>query len=175
MKLIKTIINGPKLIKSKIFKDKRGSLREIYIQKYFNNLHFPFDVISHSKKNVLRGMHIQIKNPQAKIVTVAYGKILDVAIDLRINSKTFGKYISLTISDKDNFSFYIPEGFAHGFLCLSKKCSIIYKCSNYRNSKYDRTLLWNDKNVGIKWPIKNPILSYKDNNLGLPLKDFLNF
>ena len=128
--------------------------------------------MSYSKKNVLRGLHIQIKNSQAKIITVTHGKILDVAVDLRKKSKTFGKYVSLKISSKDNFSFYIPKGFAHGFLCLSKECTINYKCSNYREIKYEKTLAWNDKDVNVNWLNKKPILSYKDKNLGLSLSDF---
>ena len=129
---------------------------------------FIFDVMSVSKKNVLRGLHIQIKNSQAKIITVTNGKILDVAVDLRKNSRTFGKFYSIEISEKSDFSFYIPEGFAHGFLCLSKKCTINYKCSKYRNPKSEVTLDWQDKNIGIKWPTKKPIVSKKDNN-GLSL------
>ena len=167
MKLLKTKINGPK-----IFKDSRGFLKEVYRKNIINNIEFPFDVMSYSKKNVLRGMHIQTKNPQAKIITVTHGKILDVAVDLRKTSKSFGKYVCIIISDKDDYSFYIPEGFAHGFLCLSKECTVNYKCSNYREPKYERTLSWNDKDVKIKWPVKKPILSHKDENLGLSLNEF---
>ena len=116
-------------------------------------------------------MHIQFKNPQAKLITVTHGKIYDVAIDLRKNSKTYGKYVGLTMSDKDNFSFFIPKGFAHGFVCLSKKCTVYYKCSNYRNSQSETTIAWNDKTVNIKWPIKKPILSSKDKN-GLAIDFF---
>ena len=87
---------------------------------------------------------------------------MDVAVDLRKNSKTFGKYYSIVISEKSDFSFYIPEGFAHGFLCLSKSCTVNYKCSRYRDSKSEATLDWKDKSIAIKWPIKNPILSDKD-------------
>ena len=127
--------------------------------------------MSCSKKNVLRGLHIQTKNSQAKIITVTHGKIFDVAVDLRKKSKTFGKYVSVIISDKSDFSFYIPAGFAHGFMCLSKSCTVNYKCSNYRNSKYEKTLAWNDKVVKIKWPKRKPILSKKDIN-GLELDNF---
>tara|TARA_Y100001935_G_C17226438_1_gene468039 strand:+ start:54 stop:581 length:528 start_codon:yes stop_codon:yes gene_type:complete len=162
MKLISTRISGPKIIKSKIFKDKRGYLRETYKKSLFNKINFPFDVMSFSNKNVLRGLHIQTKNTQAKIITVTHGKIFDVAVDLRKNSKTFGKYISLIISDKSDFSFFIPKGFAHGFMCISKKCTVNYKCSNYRDAKSEKTLKWNDPFIKIKWPIKNPILSIKD-------------
>ena len=175
MELLKTKIDGLKIIKTQIFRDSRGFLKEVYRKNIMNNKDFPFDVMSFSKKNVLRGLHIQVKNPQAKIITVTHGKILDVAVDLRIKSKTFGKYVAIKISDKDNFSFYIPEGFAHGFLCLSKECTVNYKCSVYRNAKSEKTLAWNDKTIKIKWPIKKPILSDKDKNSGLNLIEFLNF
>ena len=172
MKLINTKIkDGPKIIKTIIYKDKRGFLKETFNNRLFKNKTFPFDIMSYSKKNVLRGLHLQLKKPQSKIITVTHGKIFDVAIDLRKNSKTFGKYVSIVISDNDNFSFFIPEGFAHGFLCLSKKCTVNYKCSNYRNAKSERTLSWNDKNINIKWSIKKPILSKKDQN-GLSLENF---
>jgi len=171
MILIKTKIkNGPKLLKSNIYKDNRGFLRETFSEKTLKKK-FPFDIMSYSKKNVLRGMHIQLKNPQAKLITVTYGKIFDVAVDLRKRSKTFGKYVSQIISQKDDFSFYIPEGFAHGFLCLSSECTVNYKCSAYRNADSERTLKWDDQNVSIKWPVKNPILSIKDQN-GLNLNHF---
>ena len=173
MKLLKTTIEGPKIIKSKIFNDNRGFFKEVYQKKIMPNLDFPFDIMSYSTKNVIRGLHIQIKKSQAKIITVTHGKILDIAVDLRKKSKTFGKYIAVKISHKDDFSFYIPEGFAHGFLCLSKECTVNYKCSQYRNELSERTLAWNDKDVNVNWPIKKPILSDKDKNLGLSLKNFL--
>ena len=172
MKLLNTEIKGPKIIKTLIFKDTRGFLKETYRKNILNEKNFPFDVMSFSKRNVLRGLHIQTKKTQAKIITVTHGKIFDVAVDLRKNSKSFGKYVSLIISDKDDFSFYIPEGFAHGFLCLSKVCTVNYKCSQYRNPESEKTLKWNDQDINIKWKIKKPILSYKDKNLGLSLKDF---
>ncbi len=171
MKLTKTKINGPKIIKSRIFNDNRGYLRETFKNNLIKKLNFPFDVMSFSKKNVLRGLHIQLNKPQAKIITVTHGKILDIAVDLRKRSKTFGKHVSVIISDKSDFSFFIPKGFAHGFLCLSKRCTVNYKCSEYRNSKSEKTLAWNDKFLKIKWPIKKPILSKKDKN-GLSLVNF---
>ena len=158
----KTKIPGPLLIKTTIYEDKRGFLKETFRNNLFKNKLFPFDVMSYSKKNVLRGLHIQTSNSQAKIITVTHGKIFDVAVDLRPKSKSFGKYISLIISKNSDFSFYIPAGFAHGFLCLSKDCTINYKCSNYRDEKSEKTLIWNDKNLKINWPIKKPILSKKD-------------
>ena len=174
MKLLKTKIDGPKIIKTTIFKDSRGFLKEVYRKNIIGNIEFPFDVMSYSKKNVLRGLHIQTQKPQAKIITVTYGKIFDVAVDMRKKSKTFGKYVGINISDKDDYSFYIPVGFAHGFICLSKNCTVNYKCSEYRNPKFEKTVSWNDKSIDIKWPIKKPLLSDKDKNLGLSLMEFYN-
>ena len=171
MKLIYPKIKGLKIIKSNVFKDKRGFLRETYQKRIVSKKDFPFDVMSSSKKNVLRGLHFQSKNSQAKIITVTSGKIMDVAVDLRKRSPTFGKYFSIIMSYDSDFSFFIPENFAHGFLCLSKTCTVNYKCSNYRDPKYERTLLWNDPSVKIKWPLKKPILSTKDKYNGLKLSE----
>ena len=163
MDVSKTALPEVLLIKPKKFDDKRGYFRELFLQKHFRTT-FPFDVMSYSKKNVLRGLHIQTQKSQAKIITVTHGKILDVVVDLRRNSKTFGKYFSIVISQNSEFSFYIPKGFAHGFLCLSKECTVNYRCSQYRHKKSETTLNWDDKDVGVKWPIKKPILSTKDRN-----------
>ena len=171
MKLIKTKIDGPMILKSKIYIDRRGYFKEVYRKNILKKLDFPFDIMSFSKKNALRGLHTQTVSPQAKIITVTHGKILDVAVDLRKNSKTFGKCVQIIISDKDDFSFYIPKNFAHGFLCLSKECTVNYKCSEYRNERSETTINWCDENINIKWPIKKPILSKKDAN-GISLIDF---
>ena len=161
MKIINTKIKDLLILKSKNFRDNRGYLREIF-RKDILNKNFPFDLISCSNKNVLRGLHFQSKFSQAKLITVTNGKIFDVAVDLRKKSKTFGKHFSVILSEKDDFSFYIPENFAHGFLCMSKSCTIHYKLSNYRNPKYEKTIRWNDNQLKIKWPVKKPILSNKD-------------
>ena len=171
MKLLKTKIDGPMILKSTVYIDRRGYFKEVYRKNILKNLDFPFDIMSFSKKNALRGLHTQTISPQAKIITVTHGKILDVAVDLRKNSKTFGKCVQIIISDKDDFSFYIPKNFAHGFLCLSKECTVNYKCSEYRNEKSETTINWSDKDINIKWPIKKPILSKKDAN-GISLIDF---
>ena len=163
MKIKNVNITGLKIIKTKMFFDNRGFFKEIFKNNLIKK-NFKFDVMSLSKKNVIRGLHIQIKKPQAKVITVVSGKIMDVAVDLRKNSKTFGKYYSLIISDKSEYSFYIPEGFAHGFLCLSDNCIVHYKCSEYRHKESETTLHWSDQTVKIKWPIKKPILSKKDKN-----------
>lgn len=159
----KTKIEDLIILKTKIFKDSRGSLKEVY-QRRILKKNFVFDVMSKSKKGVLRGLHVQTKRLQAKLITVSHGKIFDVAVDLRKKSRTFGKYYSLIISEDSDFSLYIPKGFAHGFLCLSNKCTVNYKCSTYRDSKSEKTLKWNDKTLNIRWPVKSPILSNKDKN-----------
>ena len=150
MKLINTKIKDLKIIKSKIYNDERGFLRETYRKNLLKNQDFPFDIMSFSKKNVLRGLHIQTKKPQAKIITVTHGKVFDVAVDLRRSSKTFGKYFGLIISSNSDYSFYIPAGFAHGFLCLSKECMVNYKSSQYRDATSEKTLNWNGKSINIK-------------------------
>jgi dTDP-4-dehydrorhamnose 3,5-epimerase len=170
MKLIKTKIKGLLIVKTNIYKDNRGFFKEVEKFKILKKK-FIFDCLSFSKKNTLRGLHLQQKRSQAKIITVAQGKILDVVVDLRKKSKTYGKHFSVQISQNSDFSLFIPEGFAHGFMCLSKTCLVYYKCTNYRNQKSEITLKWDDKDLKIKWPIKNPILSKKD-RLGISLSDY---
>ena len=162
MKTIKTKFEELKLIKTKIFNDKRGFFKEVFQNRVEKNNNFIFDCMSYSKKNVLRGLHFQKKKSQAKLLTVMQGKIFDVCVDLRKKSKTYGKYFSIELSQKSEYSILIPAGFAHGFLCLSKECIVYYKCSNYRDQNSETTLLWNDPSIRINWPNKNPILSDKD-------------
>ena len=170
MKLIKTKIKDLLIVKTNIFKDNRGFFKEI--EKFtILKKKFIFDCLSLSRKNTLRGLHLQMRRPQAKIITVAQGKILDVVVDLRKKSRTYGKHFSIIISHDSDFSLFIPEGFAHGFMCLSKTCLVYYKCTNYRDKKSEITIKWNDKDLNIKWPIKKPILSKKD-RLGTPLSDY---
>jgi len=151
------------LYKSKINNDSRGYFTEVYKKKFLKK-NFVFHCLSSSKRFVLRGLHLQSKNLQAKFVTVISGKIFDVAVDLRRNSKTFGKFFKITLPYKSYNSIYIPEGFAHGFCGLSKNNIIYYCCTNYREKRHEVGILWNDKDLKIKWPIKNPILSKKDKN-----------
>ena len=126
MKIINTKFNGLKIIETKNFYDKRGHFREIFKTNLLNKNKFIFGCASSSKKNVLRGLHFQTKKAQGKLVSVLKGKILDIAVDLRKNSKTFGKYFKIIISDKDSKSIFIPPGFAHGFLGLNKTNIIYY-------------------------------------------------
>ena len=161
MKIIKTKIKDLVLLKTERYDDNRGYFREVFIEKIIKKK-FVFDCTSFSKKGVLRGLHYQKKFPQGKLLTVVKVEIFDVAVDLRSKSKTYGEYFAIKISDKSNFSLYIPPGMAHGFLCLSSQCNIYYKCTNYRHLKSEKVILWNDKFLNIKWPRIKKILSKKD-------------
>ena len=151
------------IIKNKSFNDKRGYFKELVRENRINKK-FPFLVMSYSRKNIIRGLHIQTKDSQGKFVTVIKGRIFDVAVDLRKNSKTFGKYYTCILSEKNSKSIFIPPGFAHGFQALEKENYIIYSCTKYRNKKSETAINFNDKNLKINWPIKKPIISKKDKN-----------
>ncbi len=151
------------IVKNKKFFDSRGYFRELIKENKINQ-RFPFTVMSYSKKNVIRGLHIQKKNSQGKFISVLKGKIFDIVLDLRKNSKTFGKKYSMILSEKNSKSIFIPPGFAHGFCTLEKENYIIYSCTKYRDAKSEVGIKYNDKILNIKWPVKNPILSKKDKN-----------
>mgnify|MGYP001322060033 CR=1 FL=1 len=162
MKILNTKFNGLKIIEGIKFDDSRGYFREIFLKKLFKKKKFIFWCMSKSKKNVLRGMHIQTKKTQAKIVSVVKGKILDVVIDCRPKSKSFGKHFKTILSEKNCKSLLIPAGFAHGFLGLDKENIILYSNSNYRSRKNEIGLKWNDKQLKIFWPKIKLIVSKKD-------------
>ena len=163
MKIIKTNFKDLKIYQKQSFNDQRGYTRELFNNKLLNKK-FPFDLTSLSKKNVIRGLHLQIKKPQGKFITVLRGKIFDALVDCRRKSKTFGRYFSIILSEKKNVSLYIPEGFAHGYCSLSDKSLVHYKMTNYRDAKLEKGIIWNDKTINIKWPVKKPIVSIKDKN-----------
>ena len=163
MKLIKTKFKDLLVFEKKYFTDNRGYFLELYKRKIIKK-DFPFTCISYSKKNVIRGLHLQTKNTQAKYVSVLKGKILDVVVDLRKNSKTYGKNFKIILSEKNSKSLYIPEGFAHGFCGLEKENYMLYSCSNYRDKESEIGIIWNDKNLKIKWPKIKVIISKKDKN-----------
>ena len=149
------------IFKNKSFKDKRGYFKELIKEKQIKKK-LPFTVMSYSKKNVIRGLHIQTKNSQGKLISVLKGKVYDVALDLRKNSKTFGKVFSCILSEKNSQSIYIPPGFAHGFCGLEKENYIIYSCTQYRDKVSEKAIKYNDKKLNIKWPTKKPVVSKKD-------------
>ena len=158
------------LIKNRSFKDNRGYFKEL-IRENVINKKFPFLVMSFSKKNVIRGLHIQTINSQGKFISVLKGKIFDVCIDLRKNSKTFGRVYKCILSEKNNTSIYVPPGFAHGFQALENENYIVYSCTKYRNKKSETTIKFDDKELNIKWPIKKFIISAKDKK-GISLSEF---
>ena len=165
MKIINTPIEGLKIIKQKNNIDIRGNLREIHNQKIINFNKFIFEYCTTSKQNILRGFHFQSKFQQAKYVNVVKGKILDCVIDLRKNSKTFGKVFSIILSDKNCFSLYVPEGFAHSYYSYEKLNIIYYKLSNYYKPEFEDGILWNDGKFKSIWKKKKPLISKKDKKL----------
>ena len=159
--ILKTKFKDLLVFKNKSFKDKRGYFKELIKENQIKKK-LPFTVMSYSKKNVIRGLHIQTKKSQGKFISILKGRIYDVALDLRKSSKTFGKVFTCVLSEKNSNSIYIPPGFAHGFCGLDKENYIIYSCTHYRNAKSERAIKYNDKKLNIKWPVKNPIISKKD-------------
>ena len=170
MKTLKTNLEGLEIFESKNIFDNRGYFREVFIKKKYRN-DLIFTVASKSKKNVLRGLHMQVKKQQGKYVSVVKGKILDVCVDCRKNSKSFGKNYKIILSEKNGKSIYIPPGFIHGFLGLEKENIVVYGCTNYRDKDSEIGVMWNDVDLKIKWPIKKPIISDKDNN-NISFKEF---
>ena len=160
MKSIKNFKNL-RVVNNMSFKDKRGYFKELLIEKKIKKK-FPFLVMSYSKKNVIRGLHLQLNNSQGKYVSVIKGKIFDVCVDLRKDSKSFGKYFSVIISEKNSKSIFVPPGFAHGFCALDKENYVIYSCTKYRDAKSEVAINFNDRKLKIKWPVKKAIVSKKD-------------
>ena len=172
MKLLKTKFKDLKIIKLKRNKDSRGYLAETYNKKLIGGKELVFDYKVISKKNIFRGFHFQYKFQQVKLISVLKGKILDCVIDLRKNSTTFGKTYKIILSEKNNLSLYVPNGFAHSYLTIDKENIVYYKLSNFYAPEFESGILWNDKDIKIKLPIKNPKISKKDKNLP-SFKDFL--
>ena len=170
MKLIKTKFKGLIIYKRNTYKDNRGYFRELFLDKQIKEK-FPFDAMSYSKKNVLRGLHLQFKNTQSKYVNVLKGKILDVVIDLRKRSKTFGKSFKIILSKENAISLFIPRGFAHAYYSFEDENIIYYKLDNFYKPKYEHGIIHNDKKIKIKWPKRKMIVSKKDKKL----KSFQNF
>ena len=165
MKIKNTKFKGLKIVKQKNNIDIRGSLRETHNEKILNFREFIFEYCTTSKGKVVRGFHFQKKFQQAKYVNVIKGKILDYVIDLRKKSKTFGKTFKIILSDKNCLGLYIPEGFAHAYYSYDKYNIIYYKLSNYYKPQFEDGIIWNDKSLKIKWPIKKPKVSKKDSKL----------
>jgi dTDP-4-dehydrorhamnose 3,5-epimerase len=168
MQVKQTEIPDVIVIEPQIFGDERGFFYESYNEKVFLEKagiaeHFVQDNHSLSAKNILRGLHYQIQQPQGKLVRVVVGAVFDVVVDLRKSSKTFGQWIGIDLTAENKRQLWIPPGFAHGFVVLSEYAEFLYKTTDYYAPQYERTLLWNDPDLGIAWPIQaEPILSAKD-------------
>jgi dTDP-4-dehydrorhamnose 3,5-epimerase len=165
MQVSKTPIDGLLTIEPKIFADPRGMFYEVYSENRYEEHGIPCfvqDNHSVSKKGVVRGLHYQVNPGQGKLVRVTRGEVFDVAVDIRKQSPTYGKWWGLSLSETNNFQLYIPIGFAHGFCVLSESAEVLYKCSDYYSPENERGILWNDPDLAIDWPVKDPILSEKD-------------
>lgn len=170
--VVKTPIEDLIILEPTIFGDDRGFFMETYNQEEFHELGldmtFVQDNHSKSKRGVLRGLHFQTKFTQGKLVRAIKGEVFDVAVDLRKSSKTFGKWHGVILSEQNKLQFYVPEGFAHGFLVLSEYAEFVYKCTNLYKPEFDSGILWNDPDINIKWPldgIDEVLLSEKDRKL----------
>jgi len=178
MRKIKTNIHGLYIIENTSFSDERGIFHESWNKRELSNLNintdFKQDNVSISNNRVIRGLHLQ-KKPfsQAKLVQVIQGKVMDVIVDLRIDSKTFKKHEKIILNGEKKNMILIPEGCAHGFLSMEENTIFLYKCSDYYSKENEITILWNDPELGINWNEKNPIISEKDQN-GLSFKEALN-
>ena len=177
----KTEIDGLYVIEPTVFGDDRGYFMETYNYNEFKEaglgMTFVQDNESKSRRGVLRGLHFQTRNPQGKLVRVIEGEVFDVAVDLREGSKTFGKWYGVTLNTENKRQFYIPEGFAHGFLVLSDEAEFVYKCTDFYHPGDEGGLAWNDPDIGINWPIPEGmelILSEKDQKWG-GIKDGFRF
>jgi len=175
MKVTESGIKGVFIIEPDVYEDDRGFFMETFHNERYRkllgiNLDFVQDNISRSSKNVLRGMHFQKNYPQGKIVKASRGEILDVVVDLRKGSPTYGTWESFRLSEKNKLQVWIPPGFAHGFLVMSDSADIDYKCTEYYHPEDELCLMWNDPEVAIDWTINEPIVTGKDKK-GLSLKD----
>ncbi len=174
MNVIRTDIPEVLLLEPKIFPDERGFVFESYNRRAFSeavghDVDFVQDNHSRSRRNVIRGLHYQVQKPQGKLVRVVRGEIFDVAVDLRGSSPTFGKWVGFTLSEAGRMA-WIPPGFAHGLPARSEQADVLYKLTDFWAPELERTLLWNDATVAVRWPVADPVLSAKD-QAGKPLAD----
>lgn len=176
MDVIQTIIPDVLIIEPKVFGDERGFFLESFNEKTFREktgvtARFVQDNHSRSAKNVLRGLHYQVKQTQGKLVRVVLGEVYDVAVDIRRSSPTFGQWMGCLLSEANKRQLWIPPGFAHGFVVLSETADCLYKTTDYYAPEHERSILWNDPRLGIDWKIKDkPVLSAKD-RAGIPLEE----
>lgn len=166
LKIRETELPGVLLLEPKIFEDPRGSFFEVYNAATYRQLGLPETFVqdnqSSSSRHVLRGLHYQLTNPQGKLVRCVRGAIFDVAVDIRRSSSHFGKWTGAELSADNRQMLWVPEKFAHGFVALTDDAEVLYKCTTLWDAATDRSLLWSDPEIGIRWPVETPILSPKD-------------
>ncbi len=166
MNIIPTSLEGVLIIEPKVFRDHRGFFTETFQEKRYEEAgisrKFVQDNLSYSVRGTLRGLHYQIRRPQAKLVQALSGEIFDVAVDIRPGSPAFGKWVGVILSADNHRQLFIPEGFAHGFCVLSETAHFLYKCSDFYAPGDEGGILWSDPQIGIEWPVENPIISEKD-------------
>ena len=178
MRFLAGALAGLVIVEPRVFEDERGFFLETWHRAKFAeagiDVEFVQDNHSQSRAGVIRGLHYQLRQPQGKLVRVVRGAILDVAVDLRRSSSTFGKWSAIELSDTNRRQLYLPPGFAHGFCVLSEQAEVIYKCTALYDAGDERTLLWKDPDIGIAWPALDPVLSAKDLS-GVPLSQAETF
>ena len=171
LNVVKTPLRGLLILEPVVYTDQRGHFLETFqIQRYRDigiTTTFVQDNLAYSHKNVLRGLHFQLKHPQAKLIQVVSGEIYDVAVDIRPGSETFGRWFAARLSEANRRQFFVAEGFAHGYCITSESATVMYKCSDFYHPEDEGGLLWSDPEIGIDWPVANPVVSDKDAQLPL--------
>lgn len=171
MNVVSTELPGVIVLEPKVFGDSRGTFMETWQRKRYADLGMPTDWVqdnvSRSARGVMRGLHYQLPQPQGKLVHVLDGEVLDVAVDIRVGSPSFGRAVVVALSAENRRQIYVPAGFAHGFLVTGDRATVAYKCTDYYRPEFERGVRWNDPRLGIEWPVTDAVLSSKD--AALPL------
>ena len=166
MKVVETELPGVMVLEPAVYADERGFFMESWNRRRYEGFGIPTDFVqdnlSYSTRGVLRGLHFQNPNAQAKLVSVLWGEVFDVAVDVRVGSPNFGEWVGIALSAENKRQLYVPEGFAHGFVVTGEEALVSYKCTAYYDPKAEHSLLWNDPELGIDWPVEIPLLSAKD-------------
>lgn len=178
MNVVSTKLAGLLVIEPRVFADARGFFMETFHAERFEQQGLPYRFVqdnhSRSARGTLRGLHYQVEHPQGKLIQVIRGEIFDVAVDLRLDSPTFGQWFGAYLSDNNHRQMLVPPEFAHGFCVLSEVADLVYKCTDFYSPAHERTILWSDPQLAIEWPIADPLLSEKDQR-GLPLAEATPF
>lgn len=179
MNITTTAIDGVVVLEPQVFGDERGYFMETFRESWLEDIapgaRFVQDNQSLSTRGTLRGLHYQARTPQGKLVRVVSGEVFDVAVDIRQSSPTFGKWVGTTLSAENKRQFWVPEGFAHGFLVLSESAEFAYKCTNYYDGDDQQHIMWNDPDIGIEWPDAGELLLSEKDQAAPPMREALLF